>query len=430
MLTTLHRFTPPTCTLEIRGKKSPLSRWTNQDLLKEFKFKLSFDDPRLSSDKQITITGDRFALEQLNTSVERYTQKNLYTSFISQADLTNNNNSQNNQPHLESKGLTNHELYFGNLQHDSTKNKMTLSTVQLFDLVTALEAYSSQIKALPELKQAQSKRAIPIWGGIAALAFVTAGVTTILLKTAPMQNIASSPESQSSDSIAQFDDVVPPDEPPASRKKAFQPKINKSISSAKRLPPPPAVDTPKPKPNIPDPADYPLSKVGRQSGLKQPVKQEKIRKEQVESIISPTPEIASETTPQLKSKTLLNQSPNIAKSDDSAADFSTESDVTDENNNTQDIPSKLSQSQEIKAYFEDRWQPPKDLKQSLEYRLYLNSDGSIKRVIPIGKASELYLDRTNIPVQGETFVSPLNKSQKSTIRLLLNPNGGIKTFAE
>ena len=251
MLTTLHRFTPPTCTLEIKGKKSPLSRWTEQDLLKEFKFKLSFDDPRLSSDKQIMVTGDRLTLEQLKIAVDKYTQKNLYNSFISKVDIESDRNYQNNQPYLKPKGLTNHELYFGNLKHDSAEEKMTLSTVQLFDLVTALEAYSSQIKALPELQQAQSKKAIPFWGGIAALALFTVGVTAILPRTAPMENIASSPESQSSSRISQFDDVIPPEEPPASRKKAVRPKINESISSTKRLPPPPAVDTPKPKPNIP-----------------------------------------------------------------------------------------------------------------------------------------------------------------------------------
>ena len=156
--------------------------------------------------------------------------------------------------------------------------------------------------------------------------------------------------------------------------------------------------------------------------MKQPTKPETTKKEQVESIISSTPEIALETTPQIE--------PEIAKSNNSAIDILEESDLAGGNNNTKNVPSKPSQAQEIKTYFKDKWQPPAELKQSLEYRLYLNFDGSIKRVVPIGKASELYLDKTNIPVKGETFISPLNKSQKSIIRLLLNPDGGIKTFAE
>ena len=92
-------------------------------------------------------------------------------------------------------------------------------------------------------------------------------------------------------------------------------------------------------------------------------------------------------------------------------------------------PRQLSQTAEIKAYFQDKWLPPEDLKQSLEYRLYLNDDGSIKKVIPLGKASRLYLSKTNIPVQGEPFISPVTE-ENSTIRLLLNPDGRVKTFQE
>ncbi len=420
MLTTIHRFTPPTCTLEIKGKKSPLSRWTNKDTLKNFKFKLSFDDPRLSRDRQIVVTGDRFILEQLKTLVDRYIQANLHNSFIPNINTENSYDSNKNQPYLKSKGLTNHELFFGNLNHDSDENKVTLSTVQLFDLVTALEAYSNQINALPELEE-QAKKAIPFVGGIAAVALLGVGITTtVIMFRSPIENIASSPQAESPNTMPSFDDVIPPETTPKSRNKNPQPKINESLSSAKRLPPPPAVSTPKPKPNIPDPADYPLSQVARQSGLKPSVKNEQTKEKQVESIISPSPKTSPEAKPNPEQK--------IVTPKDSREEF----DLADANNNIalKDAPAKPSQAQEIKAYFQDKWQPPADLKQSLEYRLYLNPDGSIKRVVPIGKASELYLNKTNIPVRGETFISPLKESQKSTIRLLLNPNGEIKTFYE
>ena len=85
---------------------------------------------------------------------------------------------------------------------------------------------------------------------------------------------------------------------------------------------------------------------------------------------------------------------------------------------------------EAKIYFEQKWQPPGELKQSLEYRLLLNADGSIKRVVSLGKGSQLYLDQTNIPVNGELFISPLSESQSSTIRLLLNPDGRVQAFTE
>ncbi|MEO0837118.1 MAG: hypothetical protein AAFY16_14395, partial [Cyanobacteria bacterium J06642_3] len=95
-----------------------------------------------------------------------------------------------------------------------------------------------------------------------------------------------------------------------------------------------------------------------------------------------------------------------------------------------DAPPPASQIQEVTTYFKNHWQPPADLKQSLEYRLLLNADGSIKRIIPLGKASRLYLSRTKIPVNGESFISPPSPSQSSTIRLLLNPDGQIQAFGE
>jgi len=89
-----------------------------------------------------------------------------------------------------------------------------------------------------------------------------------------------------------------------------------------------------------------------------------------------------------------------------------------------------SQIQEVIAYFENQWQPPANLKQSLEYRLLLNEDGSIKKVVPLGKASGLYLSQTNIPVNGESFMTPPDPTQSSTIRLLLNPDGNVQAFIE
>lgn len=403
---TLHRFTPPTCTLEIKGKKSLLSQWADRDLLKDFKFKLSFDDPRLSSDKQVIITGDRLDLEQLTTAVDRYTRENVYGSFSNNKNSKQQHNLERNMPYLNSQGLTNHELFFGNLSHDSDRSKMILSTVQLFDLVTALEACESQIKVLPELKQKQFNKIVPLWGGIAAAVVAAVGVTAVWLQSSPVRDVASNNRDRPEEATPQFDDVISPETPSGSRRNP-QLKTTESIAGAKRLPPPPAVSTPKPKPNIPDPADYPLSQVGRQSGLKQPKKEA----EQAESVISALPKTIPKAE-RIELETKPNSESNSAKSENDVA-----------------LSTTKPLEREIEAYFQDKWQPPADLKQSLEYRLYINADGSIKKVVPIGKASEIYLDRTNIPVKGENFVSPLADSQK-TVRLLLNPDGKIVTLIE
>ena len=420
MPTILHRFTPPTCTLEIKETKSLISRWMNKNLLKDFKFELTFDDPRLSNEKQITITGDRLELEQLKAAVDKYTQEKLYNCFLDYKNLSPRGDLDRDRPYLISQGLTNCELFFGNLSHNSDRDKMILNTVRLFDLVTVLEAYESQTEALPELKQKQEREIIPLWGGIAAVALTAIGVTAVLLQSSPVQNVASSPQSESSETAPQFDDVVPPETPPTSSQKKPQLKTDKSITAAKRLPPPPAVSTPKPKPNILDPADYPMSQVARQSGLKQPEKGGTAG-EQIESTISVSPKAISEVEP-IKPQTMRNIEPKKVRSPELNLAES-KSDIALENSTI-----KPNLERELKAYFQEKWQPPVNLKQSLEYRLYLNPNGSIQKVVPIGKASELYLDRTNIPVNGEIFVSPSTESQ--IVRLLLNPDGGIKTLIE
>jgi len=90
----------------------------------------------------------------------------------------------------------------------------------------------------------------------------------------------------------------------------------------------------------------------------------------------------------------------------------------------------LSQTQEIAAYFENNWQPPETLQQSLEYRLFVAPDGSIQKVIPLGKAARTYLDKTKIPLNGESFISPVSTKQSVKVRLLLNPNGKVQAFEE
>ncbi|MGL5942275.1 MAG: DUF4335 domain-containing protein [Waterburya sp.] len=420
MSTSLHRFTPPTCTLEIKEIKFPLSLWVKSTKLQKWQFQLDFDDPRLPTAKQVKITGDRHNLTQLQSAINHYIQEFLQTSFKSNLDIEINNQPNHKQPYLQPQGLVNHQLFFGNLTHNHTADSIQLSTIQLFDLVTALEAYQTQITTSPELNSTQSKKHISLWGGIAALVIAAIGIAAISLRSPTPSNVASNSksQSQSSEEIPPLDDVVPPQVPKTTTKSTPKPKLSDSLASNNRLPPPPAVDTPKPKPDIPDPADYPLAEVARQSGLDNTAKNPSNSEQQTESVITiPTDNPNQETSSDSQSNTEINSNSNqdLAKL-----------------NNSPTI-AKVNQSdqlQEVRAYFQAKWQPPAELKQSLEYRLDINPNGSIKRVIPLGKASELYLNKTNIPLQGEVFISPLRKSQQATIRLLLNPDGGVQTFTE
>jgi hypothetical protein len=96
--------------------------------------------------------------------------------------------------------------------------------------------------------------------------------------------------------------------------------------------------------------------------------------------------------------------------------------------------SKLSdtipQVAEARSYFEQRWKPPSGLTQTLEYSLSLNPDGSIQRILPLGKAAGDFIDRTNMPLPGEPFVSPVQGTGNPRIRLVLTPDGKVQTFLD
>ena len=47
----VRKYTAPTCTLEIAANASVLARWTQKPTLKNQRFNLRFDDPRLGEDQ-------------------------------------------------------------------------------------------------------------------------------------------------------------------------------------------------------------------------------------------------------------------------------------------------------------------------------------------------------------------------------------------
>ncbi|NJL84021.1 MAG: DUF4335 domain-containing protein [Chloroflexaceae bacterium] len=75
--TVIHRYTPPTCTLEISAQSSPLSLWVQRPVLRELAFLLRFDDPRLPEAEQVTIRGNAAQLESLWEAVSVYVQSLL-----------------------------------------------------------------------------------------------------------------------------------------------------------------------------------------------------------------------------------------------------------------------------------------------------------------------------------------------------------------
>jgi hypothetical protein len=90
----------------------------------------------------------------------------------------------------------------------------------------------------------------------------------------------------------------------------------------------------------------------------------------------------------------------------------------------------IPQVNEVKAYFEERWKPPEDMEETLEYSLQIDEKGSIQSITPMGKAAGDYIDRANMPLVGEPFVSAVADGTNPRIRVVLRPNGRVQTFLE
>jgi hypothetical protein len=195
----IRRYTPPTCTLEVFAQSSPLSRWMGKTVLKHLSFELRFDDPRLPEEQRVPIRGDREQLEALCDAVTSYVQQFLQQSpesfwvgfsgiqdsstALDEPELkssTKTLNAFNTQIprvniHLEPSGYLTHNLFLGSLANHSSGPVIQLSLLQLFDLASALDEYSTDVMALPTLNSTSSSVRFPAWAPIAAVLVLGVG---------------------------------------------------------------------------------------------------------------------------------------------------------------------------------------------------------------------------------------------------------------
>jgi Domain of unknown function (DUF4335) len=604
----LRRYTPPTCTLEIAAKGSPLTRWVGRPALKQLQFQLSLDDPRLPEDKRLSLNGDKTQLEELREAVEAYVQ-----DFLGQSNglrqpptalkPTHDANIAEEQPpddqtpdseaalipddtleertevlptnpadaepvtplptelskiYLQPNGLLAHNLFLGSLATSESGPVISLSTLQLFDLATALGQYAEEMVALPTLNPAQKKGFVallqtsPAWAKTAALLLLTVGATAAAIKL--LDRNAPNPEIATSTSPA----ATPTEQSPV----AIAPLPSPSpilptppVSSSQLLPTPPVVGstvTPSPgalptvgvpaspSPNIPSlgplgatnpnplqpfgsptsPTTSPGASTARTSpsapyrfptasnpspsptrrqttaatpSPTQPLFQQNTPAPQ-RNTPAPTPrrETPAATTPNRRTEQAVassnpaptffprpGQNPQAAASrPQSPAAIPTPSPQTPsripapatietppllptpttqansaeppvatlrsaptakpeansspgaaaDSNNAGFDP--IPQVAEVRKYFQQRWQPPASLTQNIEYSLSINPDGSIKSVIPRGQTAEIYLDRTEVPLPGEPFVSPIEGGRNATIIVVLSKDGKVEAFLQ
>jgi hypothetical protein len=88
------------------------------------------------------------------------------------------------------------------------------------------------------------------------------------------------------------------------------------------------------------------------------------------------------------------------------------------------------QATAIQRYFQQRWQPPTDLKQGIQYQLELNPNGSLKIAKPLGELAEELRSKAGIPAVGTVLAPPTTDKQPIVVRLLLDPDGSVQALPQ
>ncbi|MDY6938722.1 MAG: DUF4335 domain-containing protein [Cyanobacteriota bacterium] len=500
------RYTPPTCTLEIIAKQSPLSRWTNRPVLKKLQFELSLDDPRVPEDKQVAIRGNRSQLDILYYAVSQYVQNLLQQSpvqlntallspsgaiaptmessiYSSSSALPNSQSpppppSKSGAIYLQPRGLVSHRLFLGSLATPESGESIDLGALQLFDLATALDEYAAEVMTLPPLEKERSRnwQQPLLWAGAGAAATLLAvgATTTFIRMRSPSEVATMSPAMEESAAVSETSSSLPlpPEGPPPP---LTQPRVEAEASPAptpleeeeldtvpveeeeRLLPPPPVNPTPIPIPTEPSEGDrssqsifVPGDIITGTNPEAAPVEPEVAPSAPplepfADSVPPPLPpSIAAESegfvledeglgsplptlpdTGAASSRGSLPNSPTRQGTrDDNPFAFA---DEAPEPSTAFDVVPQIA---EVRDYFQERWEPQPGLTRDLEYTLILNEDGSLQEAIPLGHAADNYIDRTGVPLEGEAMVSPFAPGQTPQLRVVLEADGGVKTFLE
>ncbi len=470
----IERFTPPTCTLELWTERTAWYwPWQFQGLPEQYTFTFHFDDPRLPEDQQVTLKGDRLQLEQLMEVVNRYVQNFLEQSCGHSGEVSPGSKSvSSNTVDLIPLGLLRHQLSFG--VWDSSAPQVLLSSSQLVDVITALDRYDDFVilstpSAQPTAQAESSPKPFWVWSSLAILGLGAMGLVGILLRGLQPQidPLAVNPSPLPARTKFSFVEVLPPIPPAPTLKTLPNPNLATALALRDPLPPPapaqPAIAPPrnptvnlvvppaKVLPPVPGAPPAPLAQtvVLPPSQTLSPTVAPPTNAPYPPPLAfstnntSPALPILPPTTgsvPQFQGRTLppqpalpplsststgMNNLPpgNLANS---MAPLQVP--PVKESNLLDTIP----QVGEVRDYFQRQWQPPDGLAQTLEYRLLIKPDGSLDQTIPLGKAASVYLAQVPMPNPGQPFVSPMKipGSEEQTVRLVLSPNGTVKTFLE
>jgi Domain of unknown function (DUF4335) len=257
----------PTCQLEVWSERSPLSEWSDRPIAQNLRFCLTIDQRgRFGRVKQKTIKGNQNLLGKIVEAVADYADK-----FLAEDNFSS----------------LSHHLSIPNA---SKLNRLNLTTLQLFDLVSSLEQCAIEVTILPTV-ELEVKRVTPAWLKIAASVIATVGVSTSAVKL-----IFDRPALEIVTSSNHNTGVVEP--PPQSNRKGKKEIISDASPSPNANPKrdlnfaPPAPRSQSPTPIAPSPntTTTPSIKIAEQSPQPAPHRQPS-EPESKSPSLSPTPEV-------------------------------------------------------------------------------------------------------------------------------------------
>jgi Domain of unknown function (DUF4335) len=426
-------YTPPTCTLEVTAKASPLSRWTRTPAIQSLQFLLSFDRPGQRTREPVEIYGDRAQLAALTETVTQYLQAFL-ASRSTDLPLTSPSGEPLPLPTLTTAAnpnavvlrpysLLTHELRLGNLATPESGPSVMLKASQLYDLATALEDCSADMEHMPSLIAAERPSVMP-WLRSAAILLITVGIGTAtwrLFQTGPVAVRPSAPRSET----------------------AMAPAVTPSPPAPSPLPSMPSKPLNLPSIQLPTRSTTPL-------GIERAVKENQklaetppsnkklsgsansVAKTQPPQSVASLPSVelqqsAPDAAGQQADRAL--SSGNMARSK-SPSMFEAAPAPISKTAPQQMLFDTIPQVAEVRDYVATRWQPASPPPKTLEYRVTLNGDGSLEKVEPLGVSAQKYLDRVPLPKGTSAFVSPTAAGTRPSVRLLLRQDGTVQTFLD
>ncbi|MEO1127507.1 MAG: DUF4335 domain-containing protein [Cyanobacteria bacterium J06639_16] len=476
----LQRYSAPTCTLEVVGEPSALSRWTAEPVLKGVRFRLSIqslaaepdaDDQDAESQDTILLRGDRRQLESLIAAVQTYVQGQLVASGgpSNQTEATRGPESGASRQRLslQPQGLTRHRLQAEGLMGDRVEQTIVLTSLQLADLATVVDSFDTNAIALLVFASPQQRR--QRWwtgrtsvGSAAAVVIMAVGVATVL----PRVLNDSSPTSGSNIPAPISDgdqsrQVTPPatadssesDSPTNGEESATDQSETGALPESDGLSAnntlPGDITTPGTTATPATPKES-TSNTQRSSSATHGQRDNPSPRQPTNpstptpSSRSPYPESA--TAAQSRPPLPDNSSPSVASSpapsnvpspvNPAAAELSDSvlgtasenADAAGASTALEAVPmARLPQSQidEVQQFFADRWRPQPDLSDSLVYEVQLNPDGTLARITPMSRTAILEGDRIALPEPGRAIASASAANAEILLRLELKPNGQV-----